>query len=109
MRFDPRQLDLFPVLGKPRAGPSFAVLERKLGGVRHELHNIQVTQRKPGTPERLEMLRRLERSVRAEIKLRWQAIAHGACCRLLYPPKLSGSGTASALRASVVRSCRSCR
>jgi hypothetical protein len=32
--------------------------------------------RKPGTPERLEMQRRLERSVRAEIKLRWQAIAH---------------------------------
>jgi hypothetical protein len=30
-------------LPRPRqteGGPSFAVLERKLGGVRHELHNI---------------------------------------------------------------------
>jgi hypothetical protein len=64
---DSRQIELFPVLGKLRAGPSLAVLERKLDGARHELHNIQVIAMKPGrTAEQLEMLHKLEYSSRAK-------------------------------------------
>jgi hypothetical protein len=41
-----------------------------------ELHNPPVMQMKPGTPERLEVLRKLEVSCRAEVKLRRKALAY---------------------------------
>jgi hypothetical protein len=71
---DPRQLNLFAQ--RPPSMPGTVLFERELAGARQELHNLQVMQMKPGTPERLELLRKFEVSVRAEIKLRRAAIAH---------------------------------
>ncbi|MGB8741550.1 MAG: hypothetical protein WCD52_15275 [Xanthobacteraceae bacterium] len=44
---------------------------------RQEVHNLQVMQMRPGLPaEKLELLRNMERSARAEVKLRLKAIAY---------------------------------
>jgi hypothetical protein len=51
------QTDLFD--RRPPA-PTMATLERELRDARQELHNLQVMQMKPGTRERLEVLRKLE-------------------------------------------------
>jgi hypothetical protein len=53
-----------------------ATLERELASARQELHNLQVMQMKLGTQERVELLRKLEVSCRAEVKLRWKALAY---------------------------------
>ena len=52
-------------------------LQRALKAARQELHNLQVMALRPDqSPERLEMLRKLEVSCRAEIKLRQKAIEY---------------------------------
>lgn len=49
--------------------------ERKLRGVRQEVRNLQVIAMRPDVPpEKLEFLRDLERSARAEVKLRIKAL-----------------------------------
>ena len=54
-----------------------AGLNRKLEIARTELHNLQVMAMRPDQgPERLEMLRKLEVSTRALVKLRLKALAH---------------------------------
>jgi hypothetical protein len=52
-------------------------LQRELKAARQELHNLQVMALRPDqSPERLEMIRKLELSCRAEVKLRLKAIEH---------------------------------
>ena len=54
-----------------------AGLNRKLEIARTELHNLQVMAMRPDQgPERLEMLRKLEVSTRALVKLRLKAVEH---------------------------------
>jgi hypothetical protein len=57
--------------------PDIPTLERKLKGVRQEVRNLQVMQMRPGqSAEKLKLLADLERSARAEVKLRLKALAH---------------------------------
>lgn len=57
--------------------PDLPTLERKLKNVRQELRNLQVMQMRPGqSAQKLAFLRDLERSARAEVKLRLKAIAY---------------------------------
>jgi hypothetical protein len=57
--------------------PDIQTQERKLKGVRQEIRNLQVMQMRPGqSAEKLELLADLERSARAEAKLRLKALAH---------------------------------
>jgi len=57
--------------------PDLATHERLLKGVRQEVHNLQVMQMRPGqSPEKLKHLSDLERSARAEVKLRIKALAY---------------------------------
>ena len=52
-------------------------LERKLKGVRQEVRNLQVMQMRPNqSAKKLELLADLERSARAEVKLRLKALAY---------------------------------
>jgi hypothetical protein len=52
-------------------------LELELRAVRQEVRNLQVLAMRPGqTTEKLQLLAELERSARAEVKLRWKAIEH---------------------------------
>jgi hypothetical protein len=82
----PKQLSLFewarravaPSAKRPaRSAPDMDTLQRALAGARQELHNLQVMSLRPGqSPEQLEMLRKLEVSCRAEVKLRRRAIQY---------------------------------
>jgi hypothetical protein len=57
--------------------PDLEMHERKLKGVRQEVRNLQVLQMRPGqTAEQLRHLADLERSARAEVKLRVKALAY---------------------------------
>jgi hypothetical protein len=57
--------------------PDLPTLERKLKGVHQGVRNLQVLQMRPGLPAaKLELLRNLERSARAEVKLRLKALEH---------------------------------
>jgi hypothetical protein len=57
--------------------PDLPTLERKLKGVRQEVRNLQVMQMRPDQPaEKLKLLADLERSARAEVKLRQKALEH---------------------------------
>ena len=57
--------------------PDLPTLERKLKGVRQEVRNLQVLQMRPNQPpEKLALLRDLEMSARAEVKLRLKALEH---------------------------------
>src|ERR1700683_1241522 len=57
--------------------PDLATLERLLKGVRQEVRNLQVMQMRPGqSAEKLAHLADLERSARAEVKLRHKAIVY---------------------------------
>jgi hypothetical protein len=57
--------------------PDLPTLERKLKGVRQEVRNLQVMQMRPDqSAEKLKLLADLERSARAEVKLRLKAIEH---------------------------------
>jgi hypothetical protein len=69
------------------------VLERQLRSARQELHNLQVMQMKPGSPERLELLRKLEVSCRAEVKLRRKALAY-----YIHSSQCGGGGRRDGLR-----------
>jgi hypothetical protein len=52
-------------------------LERKLKGVRQEVRNLQVMQMRPGqSAKKLKLLADLERSARAEAKLRLKALEY---------------------------------
>jgi hypothetical protein len=52
-------------------------LERKLKGVRQEVRNLQLMQMRPDqSAEKLKLLADLERSARAEAKLRLKALAY---------------------------------
>ncbi len=62
-------------------GPSpkidLPTLERKLKGVRQEVRNLQVMQMRPNqSAEKLKLLADLERSARAETKLRVKALEY---------------------------------
>ena len=57
--------------------PDLKVLTAKLENARRELHNLQIMQMRPEqSAQKLEHLRNLEESVRAEIKLRQKALFH---------------------------------
>jgi hypothetical protein len=57
--------------------PDMEMMQRKLNTARQELHNLQVMQMRPGQcAKKLELLYNLERSCRAEIKLRLRAIEY---------------------------------
>ena len=61
-------------------------LHRKIKSRRQEVRNLQVLALRPGhSPEKLEHLRNLERSARAEVKLWQKALAHAQS--LENPPK----------------------
>ena len=52
-------------------------LERKLKGVRQEVRNLQVMQMRPAqSAKKLKLLADLERSARAEVKLRTKALEY---------------------------------
>jgi hypothetical protein len=57
--------------------PDLATHERLLKGVRQEVRNLQVMQMRPGqSAAKLAHLADLERSARAEVKLRIKALAY---------------------------------
>jgi hypothetical protein len=57
--------------------PDLATLELKLRDTRQEIRNLQVMQMRPGlSEEKRKFLHDLERSARAEVKLRLKAIDH---------------------------------
>jgi hypothetical protein len=57
--------------------PDLPTLERKLKRVRQEVRNLQVMQMRPGqSAKKLNLLADLERSARAEVKLRIKALEH---------------------------------
>jgi hypothetical protein len=57
--------------------PDLATLERELKGVRQEVRNLQVMQMRPEqSAAKLAHLADLERSARAEVKLRIKAIEY---------------------------------
>jgi hypothetical protein len=63
------------ITGRPM--PDLQTHERKLKGVRQEVRNLQVLQMRPGqSAEKLKLLAELERSARAEVKLRVKALAY---------------------------------
>ena len=56
--------------------PDIPELEIKLKDTRQEVRNLQVLQMRPGlSVEKLKILNELERSARAEVKLRLKALA----------------------------------
>ena len=58
--------------------PDSKELKTKLDDARQEVRNLTVMQMKPDqSPENLVLLRNLERSARAEAKLRQKALDHG--------------------------------
>jgi hypothetical protein len=57
--------------------PDLETHERKLKNTRQEVRNLQVMQMRPGqSAETLKLLADLERSARAEVKLRIKALAY---------------------------------
>jgi hypothetical protein len=57
--------------------PDLATHERELKNTRREVRNLQVMQMRPGwTAEQLKLLSDMERSARAEVKLRVIALAY---------------------------------
>ena len=57
--------------------PDIETHERELKNTRQEVRNLQVMQMRPGqSAERLKHLAELERSARAEVKLRVKALAY---------------------------------
>ena len=67
------------IMGRPGAAIWCGMKSRaeKLAESRRRTHNLQVAQMRPGrSPERLELLRNLERSQRAATKLHQKALEH---------------------------------
>jgi hypothetical protein len=57
--------------------PDIATRERELKNTRQEVRNLQVMQMRPGqSAEKLKLLNDLERSARAEVKLRVKALEY---------------------------------
>jgi hypothetical protein len=57
--------------------PDLKTLVQKLKNTRQEVRNLQVMQMRPEqSAEKLKLLAELERSARAEVKLRQKALAH---------------------------------
>jgi len=57
--------------------PDLEKYERELKNTRQEVRNLQVMQMRPGqSAEKLKLLSDLERSARAEVKLRLKALAY---------------------------------
>ncbi len=57
--------------------PDLKMHERELANTRREVRNLQVLAMRPGhSAEELETIRKLERSARAEVKLRVKALEH---------------------------------
>jgi hypothetical protein len=57
--------------------PDLATHERELKNTRQEVRNLQVLQMRPGqSAAKLKLLADLERSARAEVKLRVKALAY---------------------------------
>lgn len=57
--------------------PTLDELQQELADARQEVRNLIVMQMRPGlTPEKKEVMRQLERSVREEVKLRLEAIEY---------------------------------
>jgi hypothetical protein len=64
--------------------PDIETLERELRAVRQEVRNLQVLAMRPNlSAEKLELVRNLERSARAEVKLRLEALNHAKQTRPL--------------------------
>jgi hypothetical protein len=64
-------------MGRPRKNEHLQDLERELKGVRQEVRSLQVMQMRPGQSARkLRFLADLERSARAEVKLRLKALEY---------------------------------
>jgi hypothetical protein len=64
--------------------PDIETLERELRAVRQEVRNLQVLAMRPNqSAEKLELLRNLERSARAEVKFRLKALNHAKQTRPL--------------------------
>jgi hypothetical protein len=62
-------------MGRPGKIEELQELERKLEGVRQEVRNLQVMQMRPyQSAKKLKLLADLERSARAEVKLRLEAL-----------------------------------
>jgi len=69
---DPRQLDLFCW-----AMPDVETLKRELADTSRVVRNLTVIGMRPDLkPEDIELVKLLERSARAELKLRWRALDH---------------------------------
>ena len=57
--------------------PDLPTLQQELKDARQEVRNLQVLALDPSLPpEKAELVRNLERSARAEVKLRQKALAH---------------------------------
>jgi hypothetical protein len=64
--------------------PDIETLEHELRAVRQEVRNLQVLAMRPNqSAEKLELLRNLEQSARAEVKLRLKALNHAKQTRPL--------------------------
>jgi hypothetical protein len=73
---DPRQLDLFA----PRT-PDVETLKKELATASQEARNLTVMAMNPKhPPETAELLKLLERSARAEVKLRQKALRYAQAC-----------------------------
>jgi hypothetical protein len=64
-------------LAKEMPPPTLEELQTKLADARQEVRNLTVMQMLPGlSPNKKEIMRQLERSARAEVKLRVMALEH---------------------------------
>jgi hypothetical protein len=73
--------------------PDLPTLQRKLKDVRQEIRNLQVMQMRPGqSAQELKVLSDLERSARAEVKLRVKALEHARKNPMPPAERLSGNG-----------------
>jgi hypothetical protein len=64
--------------------PDIETLEHELRAVRQEVRNLQVLAMRPNqSAEKLELLRNLEQSARAEVKLRLKVLNHAKQTRPL--------------------------
>ena len=64
-------------MGRSRKIEDLQELERGLKGVRQEVRSLQVMQMRPGqSAQKLKFLADLERSARAEVKLRLKALEY---------------------------------
>jgi hypothetical protein len=79
-KVDSKQLDLFAAVRPEKSTPDpfldEVTLLKALADTRREVRNLTVIAMRPNPPEKAELLRNLERSARAEVKLRIKALAY---------------------------------